>query len=250
MLLLPSPASIVRIAKAGVAGLLLLFPLPSVALSADETDGAFYSAAIFDKAVIPVSAATLRGLQTVSGPARLPASVLEFRRTWKAEQAARDRLLDSLLATTDDPVDRERISRSVANDEIWRKFDRLLSFAGYSSRNLADVTTAYYVIAWEVVRDGQAIDYLGGVRQVRDSVADALLHAPDLIVMSDADKQEAAVAMAYLAIVSAHRVRELREAGDRAGEARLREQVRRAVLRGQGVDLATLRLTNLGFVAD
>ena len=250
MLLLPSPASFVQSAKAGAIGLLLLLPFPSVALSDGEADGAFYAAAIFAKAVIPVGAGTLRGVQTVAAPARLSPSVLEFPRTWKADRVARDRLLDSLLATADDPVDRERIRRSVANDDIWQKFDRILSFAGYSSRNLADVTTAYYVIAWEVVSDGHAIDHLGGIRQVRESVAAALLHAPDVIVMSDADKQEAAVVMAYLAIVSAHRVRELREAGDRAGEVRLREQVRRAVLHGQGVDLATLRLTDLGFVAD
>src|SRR3546814_18322321 len=64
--------------------------------------------------------------------------------------------------------------------------------------------------------------------------------------MSDADKQEAAVGMAYKAIAAAHRAGELRSANDRSGLERLRRAIRDSVARGQGVDLAALRLTEIG----
>jgi len=85
---------------------------------------------------------------------------------------------------------------------------------------------------------------------VRDSVALALLHDPRVAALSDAEKQEAAVVMAYKAIVAAHRARELRKSNDRSGLVRLRQEIRDSVAQGQGVDLGALRLTNLGFVQD
>lgn len=235
--------------RASLATLLLLLLLVPAPGFADSTP--MFSAGIFRQEVIPVRMATLRGVQLASESApRLPSDVLRFTRTHRVEMQARDRLLASLLATTDDPAFRARIHDSVASGEVWREFDRILSFVGYSSRNLADVTTAYYVIAWEVVSGAHAIDYLRGVRIVRDAVAEALLADPDVAALPDPEKHEAAVVMAYMAIVAGHRMRELRDAGDLAGLKWLREQVRRSVLVGQGVDLAALRLTNLGFVVD
>src|SRR3546814_1901327 len=109
-----------------------------------------FSAAIFEAAAIRVGPAVLRGVHaaTLSDP-RLPARALRFSRTWKVEQDVRRRLLDSLLRTTSDPEDREQIEASVADGAIWREFDRTLGFAGYSSSNLADATTAYYALPWQ-----------------------------------------------------------------------------------------------------
>lgn len=210
-----------------------------------------FSASIFGSAAIAVRTGDLLGVRPAEqAGSRLPAAALRFVRVWKVEQEARERLLASLLRTTGDPEARAEIRESVAGGEVWREFDRTLSFVGYSSRNLADVTTAYYVIAWQVVTGGQAIDHLAGIRVVRDSVALALLHDPRLAAMSDADKQSAAVVMAYKAIAAAHRARELARANDRSGLERLRRELRDSILQGQGVDLAALRLTDLGFVAD
>src|SRR3546814_307461 len=189
-----------------------------------------FSAAIFAAAAIRVGPAVLRGVHaaTLSDP-RLPARALRFHRTWKVEKDVRQRLLDSLLRTTSDPEDREQIEASVADGAIWREFDRTLGFVGYSSSNLADATTAYYVIAWQVVSGEQAIDHLAGIRVVRDSVALALLRDPEVAAMSDADKQEAAVVMAYKAIAAAHRAGELRSANDRSD--------RKSVVEGKSVSV-------------
>src|SRR3546814_8164545 len=64
------------------------------------------------------------------------------------------------------------------------------------------------------------------------------LFRSEVAAMSDADKQEAAVVMAYKAIAAAHRAGELRSANDRSGLERLRRAIRDSVARGQGVDLA------------
>lgn len=238
--------------RVSVAALLLLMCIPAPAQAEGGAGMAsIFSAGIFQETVIPVRTSTLRGVQPAGETtARLPAEALRFAATRRVELEARQRLLSSLLATTDDAADREQIRESVTSDEVWREFDRILSFAGYSSRNLADVTTAYYVINWEVVSGKHAIDYLSGVRFVRDAVAEYLRVEPRVAAMTDFEKQEASVAMAYMAIVAAAQARDLRRSGDRAGLARHRELVRRSVVRGQGVDLAGLQLTNLGFVVD
>lgn len=225
--------------------------LAEARIDARRGQTSMFSAPIFGSAAIAVRTGDLLGIRPAGlAGSRLPAAALRFVRVWKVEQEARERLLASLLRTTSDPDARAEIRESVAGGEVWREFDRTLSFVGYSSRNLADVTTAYYVIAWQVVTGEEAIDHLDGIRVVRDSVALALLHDPRLAAMSDADKQSAAVVMAYKAIAAAHRARELRRSNDRAGLARLRQEVRDSVAQGQGVDLATLRLTDFGFVAD
>lgn len=243
--------------RAIVAALLLLvattLPLFAQETLAEARGAApsMFSAAIFRNLVIPVRPAVLQGVhRSELVGTRLPARALRFTRTWKVEKDARSRLLDSLLRTSPSPEAREAIEESVTGGDPWREFDQTLGFAGYSSSNLADVTTAYYVITWQVVSGEQAIDFLPGIRLVRDSVAIALLHDPRVAALSDAEKQEASVVMAYKAIVAAHRARELRRSNDRSGLERLRQEVRDSVARGQGVDLAALRLTNLGFVAD
>lgn len=252
MSLFPSSPAFGGRLRAGLVGLALLLPLsPPAAAGNDAESWPIFSAEIFRQSAIQVPAAILRGMQPASqAGSRLPQDALRFMRQRHVELAARERLLESVLATTDDPEVRERLRASVASDRIWRKFDRILEFVGYSGRNLADVTTAYYVIAWEVVSGGQAVDHLDGVRLVRNAVADALLHDSRVAAMTDADKQESAVVMSYMAIVAAHRARELRDSGNQAALARLREAVRLSVLEGQGVDLGTLRLSSLGFVPD
>src|SRR3546814_12142016 len=72
-----------------------------------------------------------------------------------------------------------------------------------STTNLADVTTAYYVIVWEVVNGPDATIHAAGVRAVREDVAAAFAADPRLKNLTDAEKQEAASIMAYMATLAA-----------------------------------------------
>src|SRR3546814_5690712 len=117
-----------------------------------------------------------------------------------------------------------------------------------STTKLADVTTAYYVIVWEVVNGPDATVHAAGVRAVREDVAAAFAADPRLKDLTDADKQEAASIMAYMATLAAASANQLRSTGNRAALEQLQDQVHRAVL-GQGLDLTQLSLTDRGFAA-
>lgn len=209
-----------------------------------------YSAGVFDQAVIAVATQSLgsHGREAFTPASQSPLPDFTFRRIERVDSAARERLLASLLGTTTDPVAQTEIRISVVSDAVWEKFDSVLTMAGYSSRNLADVTAAYYIINWEVVTGGDAILHPHGVRAVRDAVAAALAADPRLASLSDAEMQETAVIMAYKATVAGTAARRLAKAGDEAGLERLRDAVRRSV-RVHGVDLADLRLTDRGLIA-
>src|SRR3546814_5821946 len=71
---------------------------------------------------------------------------------------------------------------------------------------------------------------------------------PRLKNLTDAEKQEAASIMAYMATLAAASANQLRSTGNRAALEQLQDQVHRAVL-GQGLDLTQLSLTDRGFAA-
>src|SRR5690606_34878339 len=74
----------------------------------------------------------------------------------EVEQRTRGKLLESLRASTADPAVQAQIEQRVATDAVWHQFHEVLSGAGYSTTSLADVTTAYYLITWEVVNGPDA----------------------------------------------------------------------------------------------
>src|SRR3546814_17825286 len=84
------------------------------------------------------------------------------------------------MTSTPDPAVQEQIKKTVASDAVWLQFDQVLSNAGFSTTNLADVTTAYYIIAWEVVNGPDATVDAAGVGAVREAVAAAFAAGPRL----------------------------------------------------------------------
>src|SRR3546814_10040390 len=99
------------------------------------------------------------------------------------------------------------------------------------------VTTAYYVIVWQVVNCPDATVHPAGVRAVREYVAAAFAADPLLKDLTDADKQEAASIMAYMATLAAASASQLSSTGNRAALEQLQDQVHRAVL-GQEIGRA------------
>lgn len=208
---------------------------------------AIYSANIFQHDVIAMGKPAPDSEQS-GADAQDPAvrQALSYKPSPDVERRIRKKLVDSLLESTSDPATQTQIKKTVASDEVWLQFHQVLSEVGYSTTNLADVTTAYYVIAWEVVSDDNASVPAAAVRAVREDVVSALAADPRLKDLSDADKQEAASIMAYMATIAAASANQLRSSGNQAGLRQLRDEVHKAVL-DQGLDLAQLRLTEQGF---
>jgi len=230
--------------------------LPAQAQEPQGLDAAaltpIYAAEIFQQDVIAMSKPVLAGAE---GDGEAPAAAdpaarqaLTYTPSPEVEGRTRQKLYDSIAATVSDPTLQQQIAQSVSTDTIWRQFHGVLSRAGFSTTNLADVATAYYVIAWEVVNGPQATANAAAVQAVHADVAAALTSDPRLADLTDAEKQEAASVMAYMATVAAASANELRSAGNTRALEQLQQQVHKAVL-GQGLDLAQLQLTPEGFAA-
>lgn len=121
------------------------------------------------------------------------------------------------------------------------QFDALLRKYGYSPHNLADVMVAYAVLSWEAYSQEQVtltqID--GATAMLRETVA----RTPYLAKLPDAEKQRIAEKLTYGAIFA---VGAMRNSPDPQAT---REQVRDNVLQTLGIDFATVRLTNQGFIS-
>ncbi|MGF1630626.1 MAG: DUF6683 family protein [Kiloniellaceae bacterium] len=213
---------------------------------------AIYSADVFQQDVIamgkPVLDSGQDGEASDAEPDATVQQALNYAPSPEVEQRTRQKLFDSLVTSTSDPAVQEQIKQSVTTDVVWQQFNQVLNRAGYSTTNLADVTTAYYIIAWEVVNGPDATVHPAGVQAVHEDVVAAYAADPRLTDLTDADKQEAASIMAYMATIAAASANQLRSTGNQAGLETLQEQVHKAVL-GQGLDLAQLRLTDQGFTA-
>lgn len=209
-----------------------------------------YAAEIFQQDIITMGKPVLAGSEEDGDAPVDPAmqQALTYTPSPDVERRTRQKLYDSLAATIADPALEQQLAQSVSTDMIWRQFHGVLSRAGFSTTNLADVTAAYYIITWEVVNAPEATANAAGVKAVQADVVAAYAAEPRLAELTDAQKQEAASVMAYMATVAAASANQLRSAGNTQALAQLQAQVHKAVL-SQGLDLAQLQLTAEGFAA-
>lgn len=131
---------------------------------------------------------------------------------------------------------------------LERTFAELLGKFGYSPNDLADVMTAYIILSWETVHDGDATRYPQGIEAVHRRLRRALADSPGVGGFSDAQKQEFAETLADQAMISTIARKQLIAQNDTARLRQLERGVRDATLQ-LGVDVGRLELTNRGFVA-
>ncbi|MCK8786028.1 hypothetical protein M0638_16750 [Roseomonas sp. NAR14] len=142
----------------------------------------------------------------------------------------------------------EPLRRVLETGAPWQEFDALLLRYGYSPRNLADVMTAYYIVAWEVVNGADASMQTAAIAAARGQFLNVLLSDPGLPGRTDAQKQVTAETLAFLTVFMAALHHQAAQAGpDSANLNAVREMVYQHV-RAQGLDLRRVRLTGSGFV--
>jgi uncharacterized protein DUF6683 len=188
------------------------------------------------------------------GPGRPPATLeidtsrpvqLDFRPDPAVTQTVNARFVDLLGSLQ--PDRRDQIASELDSGALQTRFSTLLSSYGYSSGNLADVMTAYLVIAWEVVHNKDATSYLNGIGIVHNGMRSALSHSPNVRDLSDAQRQEVAETLGNLTMLAAVARSTLVQRGDTDSLVLLQENVL-ATTRKFGIDLAAVRLTDEGFV--
>ncbi|GAB4374876.1 MAG: hypothetical protein Kow00114_37700 [Kiloniellaceae bacterium] len=206
-----------------------------------------YRAEIFRQSLAAVGTPTLVGM-----PQAVPQGILDslsFTTSPEVERATRQKLLASVLEVVEGDRLEEEIRLTVRSDDLWRQFTAVAEQAGLSIYNMADVTAATYLIAWQVLNsnDSSAGAGAAAIRAVRDSIASGMALQGQVPRMSAPEKQQAASVMAYMVTIAANSVNELHRSGNEDALARLREHLH-AVFLSVGVDLDRLRLTEQGFV--
>lgn len=158
-----------------------------------------------------------------------------------------NRQIAAALASHVPAANHARLEQLVDSGELPRAFDDLLGKFGYDPDDLGDVMTAYIIIAWETIHDGDATRYPRGMDAVRRRVRYAMATNPRTATFSDAQKQNFAEVLAYMAMLNVIGRKRLQAAGDSAGLQQLEQNVR-AQTRAYGLDLGALQLDDNGFV--
>jgi len=139
---------------------------------------------------------------------------------------------------------RPQIEQAFAGNAALKTFDHLMSALGYSSHNIADDFAMLLLVSWEIATDGQATrsQIEGAARQVNR----AFSMSPQLLTLSNAQRQEMAEDIAYQVVLGMAAKREYVRTGDQAQLAHLRE-LAASIMKRQGFDLRDLQLTDQGF---
>ncbi len=170
---------------------------------------------------------------------------LRYARSDAVAAQVRADLVEQLAAS--DPAQKPALRTALSNDAIWQAFSDMLARKGCDSRNVADVTAAYYVSAWEIINDRQAS--ATHLQAVRDQLTRVLVAQPRLSGYSDQDKQQAAEAMGLRIALAGAADRQLARRGDRQARQELQKMLYASVL-DEGVDLKAVRLSSDGFSRD
>lgn len=168
---------------------------------------------------------------------------LDYQATAGISKTLREQL--ALRVTRADPSQGNEVRNALGTDWIWQRFDTLLAGIGYSSRNLADVMASYYVGSWEIVNQSTVQPRM--FRAVRDQLAASLRHSPEILLMSNAEKQRTSEALGILITVAGNGSQALLQKGDQIGFLAMQAAVHQSLLE-QGIDLKRLTLTRRGFV--
>jgi hypothetical protein len=146
-----------------------------------------------------------------------------------------------------DPGQAPQIRSALASDSIWQQFNQVMGDSGYDVRNIADVMASYYVAGWEIVN--RKIVQPNFASAARMQIIWSLKRSPEIMFLSDAEKQRSAEALGIMTTVSTIGSRMLAQQNDPIGAVTLQEMVYQSFLQ-QGVDLKLLTLGRNGFIAN
>lgn len=186
--------------------------------------------------------------QAADIPAPSPGTVAKLH--FQSDRAVSEKVLQDVSRSFSggDAAKAQTFQRSLAGDNVIGKFRSLLGKYGYSSDNVADVLTAYLVLSWEVVNNGDAMRYPSGVEALHRRIQAGLAGNSRLLAMSDAQKQSMSETFGYLAMIAAATRNELERKGDQMALAKLQDGVN-STTRKLGIDLRTVKMTEQGFVS-
>lgn len=170
---------------------------------------------------------------------------LTFTSSPEITRAINTLFIDSLSKNY--PEQSAQVKKIFQSGSLLTLFDNLLQKFNFSPNNLGDVFTAFIILSWEVVNNGDATQYPKGIVATRERVTAALARNKRIKALDNESKQKMAEAFADLAMLNTLARKELIREKDTARLWRLEKTVQKTV-DGMGLDLSKLQLTNQGFV--
>ncbi|WP_191059991.1 DUF6683 family protein [Geminicoccus harenae] len=152
------------------------------------------------------------------------------------------RFVDEL--SKDHPQLRAQVEEEFRSGALQDYFSELLDRYGYEADHLADVSAAYYLSLWKIAHGRELTP--GQIAGVRRQMRALLAEEPDLMRLSDAQKQEISEIFALSASLSLQGYEQLVRSGDEETLANFRRGVQ-ATYAPQGPDLTALSVTDDGF---
>ena len=233
-----------------------MFAAPCQALDASNLSSLYLSSDFYSGLMQQVSKPTLAaGQRSVLGKIGPPAlttmrdgmtETLTANLNYQALDGI-SRTLRQQIATKvarSDPGQAPQIRSALATDSILQQFNQVMGNAGYDVRNIADVMASYYLAGWEIVNQKIAQPYYANA--ARAQLVWSLKRSPEIMFLSDAEKQRSAEALGILTTVAKLGSELLAQQNDPIGAITLQEMVYQSFL-NQGVDLKRLSLGRNGF---
>lgn len=182
-----------------------------------------------------------------AGTSRTPAPApraadLRYVPTSKVTDLVNRRFIDWQAAKR--PQLRTRLAEGINSGELQRYFRGLVTRHGFSSTDLADVSTVYYISLWQVLH-GREVS-VAQAASVRRQMRDAMARDSRLTSLSDAQQQEIAETFALHTALALQGYEQLVRSGNAALLRDFRSGLQRKLV-PQGPDLASLTITDQGF---
>ena len=169
--------------------------------------------------------------------------ILEFRFSDARSRQNMAQFAQKIRAS--DPNGADQFEQLVASKNIMGEIGKAIAPYGLRTNDFADAYTLYWMSAWLGSRGRTDNPTRGQTAAVRNQAANALLAAPELRAASDAQKQEMAEALFIQAALISSTVDSAK--ANPAFMAQAKAAIAQGA-EGMGLDLASMTLTDNGFV--
>lgn len=139
-------------------------------------------------------------------------------------------------------------SETIKNANFLAQFDSILRPYGFNRHNVPDVFAAFIILSWQAISGGEAGNYRKGIELCRTQMHNAMSNNNALSQFRNDQKQEISEILSYMAIFFTYACQEQFKKGDRAALVATRHNIRQAVIRVSGIDLAKYAFNNNGLV--
>lgn len=216
--------------------------------------GIMYQGAFNNAMFLTTKSAIERGMK--SGQASKPGSGIPSTHTasnlnFVSSAKVHDKVL-ALIATIAANGDKNKVrpaAETIREANFMARFESILRPYGFNRHNVPDVFAAFIILSWQAVSGKDTGNYREGIQLFRKQIHGAMGNNSQLSEFTNDQKQEISEILSYMAMFFTYACQEQAKKGDTASLAATRQNIRQAVIRVSGIDLAKYTFSNKGLVS-